>query len=175
MLKYYCESCDEAVCRDCAIYEHREHVYVDLKEAVKKYRSAITSLLDRTKRKIPQLKGAVDELLEVRESLVERADLVRESIRKSIRQHIRELEDQEKELLDRLDSVHLSKEKVCAQVTGARIAETFLPSDFNLNYNYSVFRCSAREITLRKLTRKHWATTKAKESTGKKRGKYGTL
>ena len=112
VLKYFCESCDEAICRDCAIYEHREHIYVDLKEAVKKYRSSFTALLDKTKRKIPGIRSAVEEVMEVRESLVQRVDFVRNNIRTTIQNHIRELEEQEKELIDRLDSVYRGKEKV---------------------------------------------------------------
>ena len=111
-MKYFCESCDEAICRDCAIYEHREHIYVDLKEAVKKYRSSFTALLDKTKRKIPGIRSAVEEVMEVRESLVQRVDFVRNTIRTTIQNHIRELEEQEKELIDRLDSVYRGKEKV---------------------------------------------------------------
>ena len=72
VLKYFCETCDDAICRDCAIYDHREHNYVDLKEAVKTHRSVITSLLDSTKRKIPIIKFALKEVIEVTESLTER-------------------------------------------------------------------------------------------------------
>lgn len=112
VLKYFCESCDEAICRDCAIYEHREHIYVDLKEAVKKYRSSITALQDKTKRKIPVLRAAVEEVHDVTRDLRERVEVVRDTIHNTIQNHIRELEEQERQLIDQLESISSSKEKV---------------------------------------------------------------
>lgn len=112
VLKYFCETCDEAICRDCAIYEHREHIYVDLKEAVKKYRSSITALQDRTKRKIPVLRAAVEEVREVTQDLRERVEVVRTTIRDTIQTHIRALEEQERELIGQLENISNSKEKV---------------------------------------------------------------
>lgn len=116
VLKYFCETCDEAICRDCAIYEHREHIYVDLREAVKKYRSSITALQDRTKRKIPVLRAAVDEVREVTYELHERVEMVRNTIRDSIQRHIRALEEQERELIGQLEDISTSKEKVSLRV-----------------------------------------------------------
>ena len=72
MLKYFCETCDDAICRDCAIYDHREHNYVDLKEAVKIHRETVIELLDSTKRKLPVVKLALNEVIEVTNSLSER-------------------------------------------------------------------------------------------------------
>lgn len=117
VLKYFCETCDEAICRDCAIYEHREHIYVDLREAVKKYRSSITALQDRTKRKIPVLRAAVDEVREVTEDLRERVEVVRNTIRDTIQNHIRALEEQERELIGQLEDISSSKEKVGCAIT----------------------------------------------------------
>ncbi|KAM7443236.1 hypothetical protein ABFA07_007890 [Porites harrisoni] len=112
VLKYFCETCDEAICRDCAIYEHREHMYVDLREAVKKYRSTIAALQDKTKRKIPVLRAAVEEVHDVTRDLRERVEVVRNTIRNTIQNHIRELEKQERELIDQLESISDSKEEV---------------------------------------------------------------
>ena len=112
VLKYFCETCDEAICRDCAIYEHREHMYVDLREAVKKYRSTIAALQDKTKRKIPVLRAAVEEVHDVTRDLRERVEVVRNTIRNTIQNQIRELEKQERELIDQLESISDSKEEV---------------------------------------------------------------
>ena len=72
MLKYFCETCDNAICRDCAIYDHREHNYVDLKEAVKVHRESVIGLLDNTKRQLPVIKLALNEVIEVTDCLNER-------------------------------------------------------------------------------------------------------
>ena len=85
---------------------------MDLKEAVKKYRSSITALQDRTKRKIPVLRAAVEEVHEVTRDLRERVEVVRNTIQNTIKNHIRELEEQERELIDELENISNSKEKV---------------------------------------------------------------
>lgn len=85
---------------------------MDLKEAVKKYRFTISALQDRTKRKIPVLRAAVEEVHDVTRDLRERVEVVRDTIHSTIQNHIRELEEQERELIDQLESISNSKEKV---------------------------------------------------------------
>lgn len=41
ILKYFCETCDEPVCRECLIIDHREHRYGYLKDVDKKHRSEV--------------------------------------------------------------------------------------------------------------------------------------
>jgi len=87
-------------------------MYVDLKEAVKKYRSSITALQDRTKRKIPVLRAAVEEVREVTYALRERVEVVQNTIQDTIQNHIRALQEQERELIGQLEDISNSKEKV---------------------------------------------------------------
>ncbi|XP_057317711.1 E3 ubiquitin-protein ligase TRIM71-like [Hydractinia symbiolongicarpus] len=112
MLKYFCESCDDAICRDCAIYEHREHHYLDLKEAVKSHREGVTNLLDNSKRKIPVIKLALKEITEVAESLRERKNSVANVINETVDCHVKKLEEKRVELLDRLQHTFIEKEAV---------------------------------------------------------------
>ena len=56
MIKYFCNTCEEAICRVCTILEHREHEYVFPKEALPERQDAIVDLLTRTKTYIPELK-----------------------------------------------------------------------------------------------------------------------
>jgi len=115
MLKYFCETCDDAICRDCAIYEHREHHYVDLKEAVKLHRSSVTDLLDNTKRKIPVIRLALKEMDEVADSLNQRKELVTSLINETIETHIQKLEEKRSQLLNELEETYMSKKKVLGE------------------------------------------------------------
>lgn len=45
VLKYFCETCDEPVCRECLIIDHREHRYGYLKDVDKKHRSEVCMCL----------------------------------------------------------------------------------------------------------------------------------
>ena len=44
ILKYYCETCDDPVCRECLIMEHREHAYGYLKDVNSQQRNEVTEL-----------------------------------------------------------------------------------------------------------------------------------
>ncbi|XP_065070731.1 E3 ubiquitin-protein ligase TRIM71-like [Rhopilema esculentum] len=112
MLKYFCETCDDAICRDCAIYDHREHNYVDLKEAVKIHRETVIELLDSTKRKLPVVKLALNEVIEVTNSLSDRRDAVKNLITATVDEHIRTLEEKKRRLVETLDEMCQQKEKV---------------------------------------------------------------
>lgn len=41
VLKYFCETCDEPLCRECLIVVHREHSYGYLKDVDKRHRSEV--------------------------------------------------------------------------------------------------------------------------------------
>lgn len=41
ILKYYCETCDDPVCRECLIMEHREHAYGYLKDVNNQQRKEV--------------------------------------------------------------------------------------------------------------------------------------
>ena len=44
-LKFFCETCDISICRDCAIWNHRTHHYKNIKDAALKEKEEIKSLL----------------------------------------------------------------------------------------------------------------------------------
>ena len=46
ILKYYCETCDDPVCRECLIMEHREHAYGYLKDVNNQQRKKVTASCD---------------------------------------------------------------------------------------------------------------------------------
>ncbi|XP_048584896.1 E3 ubiquitin-protein ligase TRIM71 [Nematostella vectensis] len=136
VLKYFCETCDQANCRDCAIYEHRDYVYVDLKEAVKKYRSSVTHMLDTCKRKIPVLRCAVEEVKEVRRNLQDRVQTEKDNIRATIQNHIQQLEEQAEDLTQTLENMYHNKEKVLTaqqEILELDLSNLLSSSDFTEN------------------------------------------
>lgn len=50
-LKLFCETCQETICRDCTIVDHREHKYNFVAEVAEKERKAVLSSLSETKAK----------------------------------------------------------------------------------------------------------------------------
>jgi len=74
MLKLFCETCDEAICRDCTIVKHREHKYTFVKDAFLKGKESVVKILSQTKAKASVLKEALDGVAEVKRSVQSNAE-----------------------------------------------------------------------------------------------------
>lgn len=64
LLKLFCETCNEAICRDCTIVKHREHKYAFVKDAFAKNKESVLKILSETKSKAGLLKEAIDRVSE---------------------------------------------------------------------------------------------------------------
>lgn len=112
ILKYYCSTCGDAICRDCALYEHREHNYSDLKEAVRLHKGNLRELLERVKQKVPVVTEAIKEVSDVAQSLKQRKITVGTAINDTIDYHIKTLEDKRALVMDQLTKIYTAKEQV---------------------------------------------------------------
>ena len=74
VLKLFCETCDEAICRDCTIVKHREHKYAFVKDAFSEGKESVLKILSETKTKASVLKGALDAVAEVERSVQSHAE-----------------------------------------------------------------------------------------------------
>ncbi|XP_022808322.1 tripartite motif-containing protein 45-like [Stylophora pistillata] len=74
LLKLFCETCDEAICRDCAIVKHRDHQYTFVKDAFAKNKTGVVEILSRTKRQAGLLKKGIDGVLQMRRSVALNAE-----------------------------------------------------------------------------------------------------
>ena len=78
MLKLFCETCEEAICRDCTIVKHREHKYSFVKDAFLKEKATVSKFLSETKTKATTLKEAVDDISQMKRSVQSRAEETKE-------------------------------------------------------------------------------------------------
>ena len=69
LLKLFCETCNEAICRDCTIVKHREHKYTFVKDAFAKNKKSMLKILSETKSKAGLLKEAIDRVSEKKRSV----------------------------------------------------------------------------------------------------------
>ena len=74
LLKLFCETCEEAICRDCTIVKHREHYYTFVKDAFAKNKKIMVEILSKTKGQAGWLKKAIDGVSEMRRSVDLNAD-----------------------------------------------------------------------------------------------------
>ena len=116
VIKYFCNTCDEAICRVCTILEHREHQYVYPKEALPGRRGAITELLEQAKSRMPQLKKTLAEVREMSKRLTECKEAITREISENTQARIEALREGQNDLLKQLDDIHTAKQKVlCLQ------------------------------------------------------------
>ena len=74
LLKLFCETCNEAICRDCIIVKHWEHHYTFVKDAFAKNKKSVVEILSKTKGQAGSLKKAIDGVLEMKRSVDSNAE-----------------------------------------------------------------------------------------------------
>ena len=80
VIKLFCETCEEAICRDCTIIKHRDHKYTFVKDAFIKGKENLLEILSKTEAKAAFLKEAVDGVLEMKKNVNSHADLTMEEV-----------------------------------------------------------------------------------------------
>ena len=74
MHKLFCETCDEAACRDCTIIKHRDHKCIFIKDYFAKEKDIITKFLSETKTKASTLQDAVSCICEMKRNIQTHAE-----------------------------------------------------------------------------------------------------
>ncbi len=110
VLKFYCETCKQLVCRDCIILKHNNHKYDRVEQVAEKGKQQLKSLLSQATSAADQLKTSVSEadkmiaLVQKKKASVD--DLIKSEFKK-----LREaIETREKALLAKNREVNFQKE-----------------------------------------------------------------
>lgn len=113
-LKYFCDTCNMAVCRDCLIIEHRQHKYDYIEESkkVKKQKSTVETLLQETLPMITAIEKTTGDIQSVRDALYGRLGTVKGEIRSMTAQLIKHLKEREQQLLFSADQLFNQKVSV---------------------------------------------------------------
>ena len=65
ILKLYCETCEEVICRDCTLVEHRQHSYKFVQDARSQIERAMRSLMSDAQRKLFTYRHDLQEIEKV--------------------------------------------------------------------------------------------------------------
>ncbi|CAH1243701.1 TRIM56 [Branchiostoma lanceolatum] len=106
-LKFYCETCGEAVCRDCIMVEHKDHSYTHLAKASAGIKQELAAALEDAHERMAELKDKQQQLLSKKSLLKDTVAKVQDEINGAAEQ----TRDHLKRLLDRVDA----EEKVLLQ------------------------------------------------------------
>ena len=114
-LKYYCDTCDESICRDCAILTHKDHKYNLIADSFTKHREALEKSLNPLKGKIEALKKVLSALAEREGEIRERGEGVLEEIHEMVEEMINVLRESERKLTEQAKRVTDDKLKVLSE------------------------------------------------------------
>ena len=112
--RYYCESCDQAICRECTMTTHNSsrHKYNQITDTVDKQTNAISQLADKLKRKIPAVTQSAKDVEEVTCRLEARAEVAKSEIQKCFPRIFKALQDREKNMMLEVERIVERKSKV---------------------------------------------------------------
>uniref|UniRef100_A0A1X7UGU0 RING-type domain-containing protein n=1 Tax=Amphimedon queenslandica TaxID=400682 RepID=A0A1X7UGU0_AMPQE len=126
-LKYYCDTCDESICRDCIMLAHKDHKYNLIADSYTKHKEALEKSLNPVKGKIEGLKKVLSALAEREGKIRERGEGVLEEIHEMVEEMMNSLRRAEKKLTEQAKRVTDAKLKVLSeQMKSAEISLSVL-------------------------------------------------
>ena len=114
-LKYYCDTCDESICHDCAILTHKDHKYNLIANSFTKHKEALEKSLNPVKGKIEGLKKVLSALAEREGEIRERGEGVLEEIHEMVEEMMNVLRESERKLTEQAKRVTDDKLKVLSE------------------------------------------------------------
>ena len=126
-LRYYCDTCDECICRDCIMLAHKDHKYNLIADSFSKHKEALEKSLNPVKGKIEGLKKVLSALTERKGEIRERGEGVLEEIHEMVEEMMNVLRESERKLTEQAKRVTDDKLKVLSeQMKSAEMSLTVL-------------------------------------------------
>ncbi|XP_077202437.1 E3 ubiquitin-protein ligase TRIM45 isoform X2 [Paroedura picta] len=109
-LRLFCERCNLPVCQECVLGAHRQHPYNMAADVIHKHGDSIRELVKVTQRHMGTLRGALDQIQGVGESLSRRAEAVALEIRAFADGYMKAVEEHRDRLLQSLEELRGRRE-----------------------------------------------------------------
>ncbi|XP_053448738.1 tripartite motif-containing protein 45 [Nycticebus coucang] len=109
-LRLFCELCDQPVCRDCVVGEHREHPCEFTSNVIHKHGDFVRELLKGTQPHVEALEEALDQIGRMNSALQERVEAVAANVRTFSEGYIKAIEEHRDKLLKQLEDIRVQKE-----------------------------------------------------------------
>ena len=116
-LKYYCDTCDESICRDCAMLTHKDHKYSLLADIDAQHFEALEHSLNPVKGKIEELQQVLLALAEREGEIRVRGEGVLKEIHDTADEMVDALRQSERKIADQAKMVIDAKLKVLSEQT----------------------------------------------------------
>ena len=103
-VKFYCETCNTAICLPCTFLDHKGHSIVEIKNIRESFQSEMEGLVLQSEDNIIQLKAMHEDLEDLENELFVRKETIKSHIRRTVQETIRDLQEQEKQLKNQVGS-----------------------------------------------------------------------
>ena len=111
VLRLFCDMCNQAICSECTLRDHRGHSFIYLKDAVENSKSISLKLLADAKAGMRAVEESMEMTTKMAERIELRAQAIAMEIRAATRRHMTALEERERELLQRVEKIRQVKGK----------------------------------------------------------------
>ena len=109
VLEYYCTTCSSLICHECYMFEHKEHKYCRIQEAIKVENADITNSLSSLKKAHSTVSQTKEKVESVMLSITNRWETIKSHINNIFQSIIAALEKRHQELLKEVDVFALTK------------------------------------------------------------------
>ena len=146
VLEYYCTTCSSLICHECYMFEHKEHKYCRIQEAMKVENADITNSLPSLKKPHYTVSQSKENVESVMLSITNCREAVKSHINDIFQSIIAALEKRHQELLKEVDVFALTKSSPlqtqldslnelvsdieCVMSTCSEASEEFSPTEF---------------------------------------------
>lgn len=108
-LALFCDTCNESVCRNCALADHKRHDTLFLEDACSKLQPRLSELLDQTRSVCMKVENAIPMLDWILARVNLKADGVLRDIEDTINTKIKALEQRRSELRSAVELVRINR------------------------------------------------------------------
>ena len=109
--RLFCDTCNQAICRECTMSEHLGHSFIYLQDAVENAKTITLKLLADARAGMK----AIEESIHLTQGMAERAEVraqaVANEVRATTRRHMSALEERERDLLRHVEKIRQVKGK----------------------------------------------------------------
>ncbi|XP_064641734.1 E3 ubiquitin-protein ligase TRIM71-like [Lineus longissimus] len=111
VLRLYCDTCSQPICRECTMSDHLRHSFIYLQDAVESSKSITLKLLSDAEAGISAIEDSIKATQGMAEQVETQAQAVATEVRQTTLRHLHALEDRERQLLRQVERIRQVKGK----------------------------------------------------------------
>ena len=111
-LTIFCEFCQELICRDCAISDHKNHEYAFIKDSYGKHYQMVETRLNSVDKMLDSVAIALTDLNNKESEIKEQGDMVKQEIHLTAEEMIEKIKQSERQLTREVETAVDSKLQV---------------------------------------------------------------